>query len=160
MSAPGVKVGIISCSGEAIPEGTISRLATRRVLESLRPGVTVTLCLPLLLAGNEAERNFARTHPTIAVDGCAEQCARWGTEKHSGAVSGALVVTEILGGEATGCHCSQREAGEADRAAVERAAARIAAEVDAVLARTPPPPLVTIRPATPGQAIAGDPESR
>ena len=31
------KVGIISCSGEEIPEGTISRLATRRVLEGLRP---------------------------------------------------------------------------------------------------------------------------
>ena len=30
------KVGIISCSGEEIPGGTISRLATRRVLELLR----------------------------------------------------------------------------------------------------------------------------
>ena len=37
MSAEITKVGIISCSGEAIPEGTISRLATRRVLELLRP---------------------------------------------------------------------------------------------------------------------------
>ena len=50
MSAEVVKVGIISCSGEAIPEGTISRLATRRVLELLRPDATVTLCLPLFLA--------------------------------------------------------------------------------------------------------------
>ena len=57
------KVGIISCSGEEIPEGTISRSAVRRVLESLRPHETVTLCLPLFLAGNEGERNFARTHP-------------------------------------------------------------------------------------------------
>ncbi len=54
MSAEIKKVGIISCSGEAIPEGTISRLATRRVLESLRPGITVTICLPLFLAGEEA----------------------------------------------------------------------------------------------------------
>ncbi len=166
MSAPGVKVGIICCSGEAIPEGTISRLATRHVLESLRPGATVTLCLPLFLAGNDAERNFARTHPTIAVDGCGEQCARWGTEKHGGGVSGALVVTEILGGNAAGCHRSQRDAGEADAAAVEKVAARIAAEVDAVLARTPPAPLVAIQPARPaapvppGQGTAGDPESR
>ena len=97
MSAEITKVGIISCSGEAIPEGTISRLATRRVLELLRPDVTVTLCLPLFLSGNEGERNFARTHPTITVDGCPKQCAKWGTEKHSGPVSGALVVSEILG---------------------------------------------------------------
>ena len=49
------KVGIIACSGEEIPAGTISRLATRRVLELLRPQSTVTLCLPLFLAGEEQE---------------------------------------------------------------------------------------------------------
>ena len=94
-----VKVGIISCSGEEIPEGTISRNAVRRVLESLRPHHAVTLCLPLFLAGNEGERNFARTHPAMTVDGCDKQCARWGTEKHGGPVARALVVTDILGGE-------------------------------------------------------------
>jgi len=45
------KIGIISCSGEEIPEGTIARQAVRRVLEGLRPQQTVTLCLPLFLAG-------------------------------------------------------------------------------------------------------------
>ncbi len=54
------KVGIISCSGEEIPGGTVARLATRRVLEALRPQSTVTLCLPLFLAGEESERRFAR----------------------------------------------------------------------------------------------------
>ena len=82
MSPQTTKVGIISCSGEATPEGTISRLATRRVLELLRPNTTVTLCLPLFLAGNEAERSFAKTHPTITIDGCDKQCAKWGTEEH------------------------------------------------------------------------------
>ena len=100
MSAETTKVGIISCSGEALPEGTISRLATRRVLELLRPGQTVTLCLPLFLAGNEAERNFAKTHPTITIDGCEKQCARWGTEEHSGPVSGALIGIGHPGDEA------------------------------------------------------------
>src|SRR5674536_37706 len=91
------KVGIISCSGEEIAEGSIARSAVRRVLESLRPHETVTLCLPLFLAGNEGERNFARTHPVITIDGCDKQCARWGTEKHSGPVARALVVSVILG---------------------------------------------------------------
>jgi uncharacterized metal-binding protein len=138
MSAEITKVGIISCSGEAIPEGTISRLATRRVLELLRPNVTVTLCLPLFLAGNDAERNFARTHPTIAIDGCAKQCARWGTEEHSGPVSGALIVADILGTESSGCHCSSRCASQVDKEAVWAVAERIAAEVDTVLAETAP----------------------
>jgi hypothetical protein len=64
-----VKVGIIACSGEEIPAGTLSRLATRRVLEVLPPQTTVTLCLPLVLAGEEQEQRFARQHPTITVDG-------------------------------------------------------------------------------------------
>lgn len=139
MSAETTKVGIISCSGEAIPEGTISRLATRRVLELLRPDATVTLCLPLFLAGNEAERNFAKTHPTITIDGCDKQCARWGTEKHSGPVSGALVVSDLLGTAATGCHRSSRGEAQVDEEAVWTVAERIAAEVDRVLANTAPP---------------------
>jgi len=127
------KVGIISCSGEEIPEGTISRSAVRRVLESLRPHETVTLCLPLFLAGNEGERNFARTHPVITIDGCDKQCARWGTEKHGGPVTRALVVTDILGGSAAGCARSLRSRGPADEEAVGRVAEQIASAVDEIL---------------------------
>jgi hypothetical protein len=133
MSTEITKVGIVSCSGESIAEGTISRLATRRVLELLRPDRTVTICLPLFLAGNEGERNFAKTHPTIAVDGCAKQCARWGTEQNSGPVSGALVVSEILGTAAAGCSRSSRGASPANKEAVWTVAEHIAAEVDRIL---------------------------
>jgi uncharacterized metal-binding protein len=136
MNAEITKVGIISCSGEAIPEGTISRLATLRVLALLRPDVTVTLCLPLFLAGNEAERKFAKTHPTITIDGCDKQCAKWGTEEHSGPVSSALVVTDILGTQAVGCHRSALDSSQPDKEAVWAVAERIAAEVDTVLAET------------------------
>jgi uncharacterized metal-binding protein len=128
-----VKVGIIACSGEEIPEGTISRSAVRRVLESLRPNEAVTLCLPLFLAGNEGERNFARAHPTITIDGCDKQCARWGTEKHGGPVARSLVVSEILGGRAAGCSRSLRGRSEADEQAVAAVAERIAAEIDVLL---------------------------
>jgi uncharacterized metal-binding protein len=136
MSEEITKVGIISCSGEAIPEGTIARLAVRRVLELLRPGKTVTLCLPLFLAGEEGERNFAKTHPTIAVDGCEKQCAKWGTEKHSGPTSGVLVISKILGTKAADCSRSLRFASQIDKDAVLSVAERIAAEVDRVLADT------------------------
>jgi hypothetical protein len=138
MSEEVTKVGIISCSGEAIAEGTISRLATRRVLELLRPERTVTICLPLFLAGNEGERNFAKTHLTITVDGCSKQCARWGTEQHSGPVNGTLVVSEILGTETAGCSRSLRGASQADKEAVWTVADHIAAEVDRVLAELTP----------------------
>jgi len=134
MSEEKLRVGIISCSGEEIPEGTISRLATRRVLELLRPDQTVTLCLPLFLAGGEQERDFARSHPTITVDGCDKRCAQAGTEKHSGPVSAALVVTEMLNGGYPDCARSSRQRGEVDREAVWVVAETIAATVDQLLA--------------------------
>lgn len=127
------KIGIISCSGEEIPEGTISRDAVRRVIDCLRSHHVVTLCLPLFLAGNEGERNFARSHPVVTIDGCDKQCARWGTEKHSGPVARALVVSDILGPEAAACSRSRRDRTEADEKAVATVADRIAAEVDALL---------------------------
>jgi uncharacterized metal-binding protein len=127
------KIGIIACSGEETPEGTVSRSAVRRVLEVLRPHDTVTLCLPLFLAGNEGERSFSRTHPTITIDGCDKQCARWGTEKHGGPVATALVVSEILGGGTAGLSRSLRGCGEADKDAVATVADRIVAEIDALL---------------------------
>lgn len=77
------KVGIISCSGEDCPGGNISREATLRVLHNLRPDETVTICLPLFLAGGEGERGFARRFPTITVDGCGKFCAAIGTARFS-----------------------------------------------------------------------------
>jgi len=134
MAEEEIKVGIISCSGEDLPAGTISRLATRRVLELLRPQQTVTICLPLFLAGGEGERAFARDFPTITVDGCAQQCAKWGTEAHSGPVSAALVLTDLLGDDYAGQR-SSRKLTARDEQAVALVAARIAEQVDAILAR-------------------------
>lgn len=131
-----VKVGIISCSGEEIPEGTISRLATRRVLELMRPGNTVTICLPLFLTGNEAEQEFARKHPTITVDGCSKLCAKKGTEKYSGPVSTALVVSDILNHDCA-CACyarSTKDRSEKDKEAVWLVSEEITKAVDAILA--------------------------
>ncbi len=131
------KVGIISCSGEEIPEGTIARQAVRRVLEGLRPQQSVTICLPLFLAGEVGERRFAREHPTITVDGCSKLCAKRATEQYSGQVSASLVVSDILGERTEGCHCSIRDADQADEAAVWLVAERVAAEVDAIAASQP-----------------------
>ena len=131
------KVGIISCSGEEIPGGTVSRLAARRVLELLRPQSTVTLCLPLFLAGEEQERRFARLHPTITVDGCDKLCAKRGTEQYSGQVAASLVVTDVLGDRLGKCHRSARDFDKADEEAVWLLAERIAAEVDALSTTAP-----------------------
>src|SRR5512137_345054 len=93
---PKKKVGLISCSGEELPEGTVTRRAVRKVLETLRPDDTVTLCLPLFLAGGEGERAFAKSYPTIAVDGCDKRCAARATEKYSAKPVASIVIPEFL----------------------------------------------------------------
>src|SRR5512145_2490968 len=93
---PKKKVGIVACSGEEMAEGTVTRLAALKVLEQLRPSDTVTICLPLFLAGGEGDRAFARFYPTIAVDGCEQRCAARATEMYSGKPAASLVVSEMV----------------------------------------------------------------
>jgi uncharacterized metal-binding protein len=130
---PEKKVGIISCSGEGCVEGTISRVATRLVLENLRPHETVTICLPLFLAGGGKERAFAKYYPTITVDGCEKVCAKVGTERYSGKPAGSIVVTDLT--KSSGCPRSRspRKLDGESLALAERVAERIAQEADRVL---------------------------
>lgn len=130
---PEKKVGIISCSGEGCVEGTISRVATRLVLERLRPNETVTICLPLFLAGGREERTFARDYPTITVDGCEKSCAKIGTERYSGKPASSIIVTELTRNWDSSSLHSRRRLDEKARAVAEKVAHRIADEVDEVL---------------------------
>src|SRR5512142_1665348 len=93
---PRKKVGIVACSGEELAEGTVTRLAALKVLEQLRPADTVTICLPLFLAGGEGDRAFAKFYPTIAIDGCDKRCAARGTEMYSGKPAVSLVVADLV----------------------------------------------------------------
>jgi uncharacterized metal-binding protein len=127
------KVGIISCSGEECVEGTISRVATRLVLGKLRPDETVTICLPLFLAGGREEREFARDYPTITVDGCDKMCAKIATERYSGKPASSIVITDML----KDWHCpklnSRRKLSDETLGVTSKVAERVAEEVDEVL---------------------------
>lgn len=130
---PEKKVGVISCSGEGCVEGTISRVATRMVLEQLRPDRTVTICLPLFLAGGGEERAFARYYPTITVDGCEKLCAKVGTERYSGKVASSVVVTDLTGNPGCSELPSRRQLDREALILAGKVAQRIAHEVDEVL---------------------------
>jgi hypothetical protein len=123
------KVGIIACSGEEMPEGTLTRLATLKVLESLRPHETVTICLPLFLAGGAGDRAFARFHSTIAVDGCEKRCAARSTEMYSGKPAVSVVVNHQTTSE-SGHLGTARRLTEAGMKAVDELAAEISLHVD------------------------------
>ncbi len=132
---PKRKVGIVSCSGEELAEGTVSRLATLKALHELRPDDTVTICLPLFLAGGEGDRAFARFYPTIAVDGCSLLCAARGTEMYSGKPAASIVVHDVIAEEHLGQPAGKRRLNESGLRAVDATAERIAGLVDELLPR-------------------------
>ena len=133
MGTDGIKIGIISCSGEALPEGTVSRLACRKVLDTVRPGKTVTICLPLFVAGGEEERRFTAKYPTITIDGCEKLCAAKATETLSGKPTRSLVVREILKNLGIHSPTRVRNFGEVEQVAVQVVAEEIAEVVDEIL---------------------------
>ena len=132
---PQKKVGIVACSGEELAEGTISRLAALKVLEKLRPGDTVTICLPLFLAGGEGDRAFAKFYPTIALDGCEKRCAFRGTEQYSNRPAAGIVVTDLI--EQNGLEQPQgcRKLDAAGMRVVELVAEQVADKVDELLGK-------------------------
>ena len=130
---PPKKVGIIACSGEEMAEGTVTRLAALKVLEELRPDDTVTICLPLFVAGGEGDRAFARFYPTIAVDGCELRCAARATERYSGKPAASVVVSDVVAERGLSRPRGVRRLDETGRAAVNETAGLVAQLVDELL---------------------------
>jgi uncharacterized metal-binding protein len=137
---PEKKVGIVACSGEELAEGTVARLAALKVLHETRPGKTVTICLPLFLAGGEGDRAFARFHPTITIDGCDLRCAARGTEMYSGKPTQSVVVSDLVAECGLGKIAGRRQLNAAGRQAVDAAAQLVTELVDEILG----PPALTV----------------
>jgi hypothetical protein len=128
-----IKVGIIPCNGEEISEGTLTRFACRKVLDRLCPGDTVTICLPLFIAGDKGERNFAKTFPTITVDGCEKRCSQIATEKLSGKPCYSLVISELLKSHGLQAPQSRSKMEDKDQKTIDVVAEEIAKRVQAIL---------------------------
>lgn len=148
------KVGIISCSGEEYAGGGISRIAARKVLEGTRPGRTVTICLPLFLAGGEEEQYFAQNFPTITIDGCEKRCAFRATEKLSGQVTKAMTVSEILGEEvALEPPLSQRQLNPEREKQIEQILVALTEAVDEIIGKPSEGDLLTPLAPPPGMRL-------
>lgn len=131
---PEKKVGIVACSGEEMPEGFVSRLAALKVLEEHRPGQTVTICLPLFLAGGEGDRAFARFYPTITVDGCEQRCAARATELYSHKPAASFVVSDFIQTQDLPVPHGLRRLDTGGQQVVDALATAVAAQVDELLA--------------------------
>lgn len=75
---------IIPCSGIGKAYGTICREAAYEVVENRRPKKARTLCLALLVKGDEEAIALLKQNPSISLDGCAKQCACKNIERTAG----------------------------------------------------------------------------
>jgi len=130
------KVGIIACSGERLIGGTLSRAAARIVVERLRPHKTIVLCQPLFAAGGlerhggQQERDFAKEHPTITIEGCEEECSKFAVEHYSGPVAATIRINDIMKEHPELKPNSRENLGEEGMKLAEIIAEEIAKKVD------------------------------
>lgn len=93
MSAPFL---IIPCSGIGKPFGTISRDATYRVVEDLKKGETDTICLSLLVKGDEDARRKVKSLRCIAIDGCPNDCSKKNLELSDARLVATFRVVDVV----------------------------------------------------------------
>jgi len=90
------KVIVIPCSGIGKALGSVSREATYEVVESLRKGVTETICLALITSGDEETLQLVKTNKCITVDGCPLQCAQKNVKLAGGELAASFRVVDTL----------------------------------------------------------------
>jgi uncharacterized metal-binding protein len=92
----GKPVLVIPCSGIGKAFGSIGRDATFRVVDELRKGKADTLCLSLLVMGDEEARDKVAAAKCIAVDGCPLECAGKNIVRSGGVIAAHFWVMELL----------------------------------------------------------------
>jgi len=128
------RVAIVPCNGEGLCEGTVTRFACRKVLEELRPGQTLTMCLPLFTVGDEKQRTFTHRIATITLDGCEKRCCADSAGKQQGRPVHTMVVSEILARHGAKLSGNPQALSAEDHKLVDIVAQEIAAEVDRIVA--------------------------
>jgi uncharacterized metal-binding protein len=87
---------VIPCSGIGKSFGSISRDAVFRVCDELRPGKADTLCLSLLVMGDEEARCRVVESTCIAIDGCTLECSGNNVEKTGAKIAAHFRVMDVL----------------------------------------------------------------
>ncbi len=127
------KVYVIPCSGIGKAAASVGREAMYRVVEELRSETADTLCLSLLVMGDEEARESVRNNYCISVDGCGKDCARKNIELSGGKIVSSRRVHDVLKKHRELQPESVRDIGETGRKLAELLADELASEVDAAL---------------------------
>jgi uncharacterized metal-binding protein len=92
------KVLVIPCSGIGKVHGLMAREATYRVVEGLEPETSDTLCLALLVKGDEEAVAAVRTRPCITIDGCPKLCSYKNVQLAGGNIAESVRVVDAFKG--------------------------------------------------------------
>lgn len=90
------KVLVIPCSGIGKVHGLISREATYEITDNLAQDSADTICLALLVTGDEEALAKVRNSHCITIDGCPKYCAQKNVELAGGEVAESILVAEAF----------------------------------------------------------------
>lgn len=86
---------VLPCSGVGKTYGSIAREAAYMVVEELRPGVALTLCLPRVIVSDDAKQ-LVRDSVCIVINGCPSKCASFAAESAGCRPFAVFEVTKVL----------------------------------------------------------------
>jgi uncharacterized metal-binding protein len=120
------KLLVIPCSGVGKVHGLISREAVCHVTDDVLPGKVDTVCLALLVSGDDETTEKVKQTPCITLDGCPKLCAFKNVELSGGKIAKGIRVYDVMKrhrGEQFGTATALSDAGWA---VVEELAAEVA----------------------------------
>ena len=130
------KVAVLPCTGIGQVVGTIARHAAYRVCEDLRPRETVLVCLPALVKGVQEDLDMIAACPVVVIEGCAQRCAAHALAARGGVPAAVVSLPDAMKGRGLKVRReARRRLAEAELAAVDLVAQRVAAEVDRLRGR-------------------------
>ena len=123
------KVLVIPCSGVGKVHGLMAREVTYRVVDALEPGASNTLCLALLVKGDEEAVGAVRTRPCITIDGCPKLCSYKNVQLAGGTIAESVRVVDAFKDHKGAQPGTATELAEEGWAITEEIAQQLAARV-------------------------------
>ena len=87
---------VIPCSGIGKAFGTVSREATYQLSETDHREEYRTMCLPLLVAGDQDAIDLLNKSEVYTIDGCPKKCATLSVERTGIDVTMEVMVPKVL----------------------------------------------------------------
>lgn len=90
------KILVIPCSGVGKVHGLVSREAVYHVTDELLPKQADTVCLALLVSGDEETVEKVKQIPCITLDGCPKLCAYKNVAMSGGNIAKGIRVYDVM----------------------------------------------------------------